>query len=228
MVNLDEISYNLQSGKAKATSDLINQAIRENYSIENILKQGLIAGMSVVKGRFKRKEIFIPDVLVATRAMNMGIKALKPSLTVSDAESKGTVVIGTVKGDMQEIDKNLIAIMMMGMGLKVIDLGGGVTQEQFIEAVKEERAQLIICISSLTTTMPHLKALIQALNASGIHDAVKVMIYGGAVTDRYSQSIGADFYAPDTEKAAEIAAAYCKQRSSADKKPKSPAGGKPV
>jgi methanogenic corrinoid protein MtbC1 len=218
MVNLDEISYSLQSGKAKAASDLINQAIRENYSIENILKQGLVAGMSVVKSRFIKNEIFIPDVLVATRAMNMGIKALKPSLTVSDAESKGTVVIGTVRGDMQEIDKNLIAIMMMGMGLKVIDLGRGVTQEQFIEAAKEEKARLITCVSSLTTTMPHLKTLVQAVKAAGIHDMVKVMVYGGPVTDQYSHIIGADFYAPDTEKAAEIAAAYCKEKSVSEKK----------
>jgi methanogenic corrinoid protein MtbC1 len=193
------------------TSELISQAIRENYSIENILKQGIIAGMVAVERRFRQNEIFIPDVLTATRAMNMGIKVLKPSLTIPDGESKGTVVIGTVTGDMQEIEKNLIAVMMQGMGLKVIDLGGSVTQERFIETAKKEKAQIIACIASRTTTMPHMKSLVRALNASGLHEEVKIMIYGGPVTDQYSQSIGADFYAPDAEKAAEIALAYCKK-----------------
>ncbi|MDR3139534.1 MAG: B12-binding domain-containing protein [Treponema sp.] len=211
MVDLKEISHSLQSGKAQKTSELISQAIEENYSIENILKQGLIAGMSAVERRFRQNEIFIPDVLVATRAMNMGIKVLKPSLTVSEEEKKGTVIIGTAKGDMQEIDKSLIGIMMLGMGLKVVDLGAGVSQERFIAAAKEEGAQIIVCIASLPTTMPHMKSLVQALNASGLHDEIKVMIYGKPVTDRYAQTIGADFYAPDTEKAAEIAVTYCKK-----------------
>ncbi|MDR3167824.1 MAG: B12-binding domain-containing protein [Treponema sp.] len=213
MVDLNEISSCLQSGKARETSELISQAIRENYSIENILKQGLFAGMSAVERRFRKNEIFVPDVLVAARAMNMGIQVLKPSLTVSDAESKGTVVIGTVVGDMQEIEKNLIAIMMLGMGLKVIDLGGGVSQERFIEVAKKEKAQLIACVASRTTTMPHMKSLVQTLNASGLHKEIKLMLYGGPVTDRYGQTIGADFYAPDAEKAAEIAVAYCKKRT---------------
>jgi methanogenic corrinoid protein MtbC1 len=213
MVDLNEISSCLQSGKARETSELISQAIRENYSIENILKQGLIAGMSAVERRFRQNEIFVPDVLVAARAMNMGIQVLKPSLTVSDAESKGTVVIGTVVGDMQEIEKNLIAIVMLGAGLKVIDLGGGITQERFIEAAKKEKAQIITCVASRTTTMPQMKALVQALDASGAHKEIKVMIYGGPVTDRYGQSIGADFYAPDAEKAAEIAVAHCKKKA---------------
>jgi methanogenic corrinoid protein MtbC1 len=212
MVDLNEISYSLQSGKAKETSELITQAIQENYSIENILKQGLIAGMTAVERRFRQNEIFIPDVLTATRAMNMGIKVLKPSLAISDAESKGTVVIGTVMGDMREIEKDLIAIMMLGMGLKVIDLGGSVTQERFMDTAKKEKAQIIACVASRTTTMPHMKSLVRALNASGLHDEVKIMIYGGPVTDQYGQSIGADFYAPDAEKAAEIALAYCKKR----------------
>ncbi|MDR2101059.1 MAG: B12-binding domain-containing protein [Treponema sp.] len=213
MVDLNEISYSLQSGKARETSELISQAIRENHSVENILKQGLLAGMSAVERRFRKNEIFIPDVLVAARAMNMGIQVLKPSLMVADAESKGTVVIGTVSGDMQEIEKNLIAIMMLGMGLKVIDLGGGVSQERFIETAKKEKAQIITCVASRTSTMPHMKALVQALNASGLHREIKIMIYGGPVTDRYGQSIGADFYAPDAEQAAEIAMAYCKKKA---------------
>ncbi|MDR2103024.1 MAG: cobalamin-dependent protein [Treponema sp.] len=212
MVDLIEISHSLQSGKAQKTSELITQAIQENNSIENILKHGLIAGMSAVERRFSQNEIFFSDVLVAARAMNMGIKVLKPSLTVSEEEKKGTVVIGTVKGDMQEIEKNLIGIMMLGRGLKVIDLGAGVSQERFIAAAKEEEAQIIACVASLTTTMPHMKSLVQALNASGLHDEVKVMIYGKPVTGRYAQIIGADFYASDTEKAAEIAVTYCKKK----------------
>jgi methanogenic corrinoid protein MtbC1 len=210
MVDLNEISYSLQSGKARQTSELITRAIEENYSIENILKQGLIAGMTAVERRFRQNEIFIPDVLVAARAMNMGIKALKPSLTVPDEESQGTVVIGTVTGDMQQIDKNLIAIMMLGRGLKVIDLGGGISQERFIEAAKKEKARIITCVASRTTTMPHMKALVKALNASGLHGEIKIMISGGPVTDQYGRIIGADFYAPDAERAAEIALAYCK------------------
>jgi methanogenic corrinoid protein MtbC1 len=188
---------------------VITQALAENYAIEDILKQGLIAGMMAVEQRYRRNEIFIPEVLIVVRALNMGIRLLKPLLDACESPQKGTVVIGTVKGDRQEIEKNLIALMMRGMGLRVIDLGAAVTSERFIDAAEREHAQIIACTAALTTTMPHMKTLVQAVIAAKMREQVKIMISGAPVTERYREVIGADLYAPDAVSAAEMAEAYC-------------------
>ncbi|MDR2536586.1 MAG: cobalamin-dependent protein [Treponema sp.] len=221
MLELQEIAQSLQSGKAQETMDLINQALAENYAVEDILKHGLIAGMTAVEQRYRRNEIFIPEVLITARALNMGIRLLKPILDACEAAQKGTVVIGTVKGDIQEIEKNLIAVMMRGMGLRVIDLGAAVTSERFIAAAERENAQIIACTAALTTTMPHMKTLVQAVITAKLREQVKIMVSGAPVTERYCEVIGADLYAPDAVSAAEMAQAYCNAVESRSAPPQS-------
>jgi methanogenic corrinoid protein MtbC1 len=211
-MNLRDISESLQSGKARETSVLITQAIQENYSVESILKLGLIPGITAVQERLRKNEIFMPDMLVAARAMNIGIKTLRPCLAASGAEPKGTVVIGTVKGDLRDTEKNLAAIMMEGIGLKVVDLGVSVSHERFIEAAAREKAQVIFCLALRTGTMSQMKILVQACAGAGIRGRVKIMIAGYPVTETYCRVIGADLYAPDAVNAAEMALAHCKDR----------------
>jgi methanogenic corrinoid protein MtbC1 len=205
---LNDISHSLQSGKAKETSALITKAIKENYSIESILKQGLVPGMAAVRRRLKKNEIFIPDLLVAARAMNIGIKTLRPTLASSITASKGTVIVGTVRGDIRDIEKNLTVIMLEGIGFRVIDLGVGISAERFIETAITEKAQFIVCSATLPTTISQLKSVVQAAAAAGIRDQVKIIVTGAAVTEKYCQIIGADLYAPDSVGVTEVAAAH--------------------
>ncbi|MDR0569438.1 MAG: cobalamin-dependent protein [Spirochaetaceae bacterium] len=214
MLALQEIARSLQSGNAQETMGLISRALAEQYSIEDILKHGLIAGMSDVERRYRRNEIFITEVLITARALNLGIRQLKPYLDACESPQKGTVVAGTAKGDIQEIEKNLIVVMMRGMGLRVVDLGAAVTAERFIDAAERENALIIVCTAALTTTMPHLKGLVQAVIDAKMRDRVKIMVGGAPVTERYCEAIGADMYAPDAVTAAEIAEAYCCSRTS--------------
>jgi methanogenic corrinoid protein MtbC1 len=207
MVNLKDISSSLQSGKGKETADLIIRAFEENYSVESIVKQGLIPGMTEMKSKLTKQEILVPELVVAARAMNIGIKTLRPLIASTSAAPKGTVTIGTVKGDMYDIDKNLIAVTMEGIGLRVIDMGIGVSPERFIETVAKEKARVIVCCANLTTTMPQLKSVVQALAFAGIRNKIKLLVTGAPVTEKYCQVIGADLYAPDTISAAEMAAA---------------------
>jgi methanogenic corrinoid protein MtbC1 len=207
MVNLQEISTSLQSGKAREMSDLINRAIEEHYSTDSILRQGLIPGIAAVEERFRKNEIFVPELLIAARAMNMGIRMLRPSPGVS----AGTVIIGTVKGDMRDTEKNLIAALMEGMGLRVIDLGSGIPPEKFIAAAKGEKAQVMICTAAHTSSMFQMKLLVQTFAADEIRNRIKVMVTGTPVTEKYCRIIGADLYAPNVVSAAELAAAQCKK-----------------
>ena len=204
---LENIALSLQSGRARETMDLISQAIREQYSIESIVKQGLIAGMAAVEQRYRRNEIFVPELLITARALNMGIRHLKPFLDARETPRQGAVVIGTVKGDLKDMEKNLMALMMRGMGLRVVDLGAGVTSERFVEAAEREQARIIACTATLTTTMPQMKNLVQAVVAAKLREKVKIMLSGAPVTEHYCHVIGADFYAPNAVSAAEIAEA---------------------
>lgn len=215
MLELHEIARSLQSGNAQETMHLISRALDEQYAVEDILKHGLITGMAEVERRYRRNEIFITELLITARALNMGIRLLKPFLDAAESSKKGTVVIGTVKGDIQEIEKNLIAVMMRGIGLRVVDLGAAVTSERFIEAAEREDAQIIACTAALTTTMPHMKSLVQAVAEAKLKPQVKVMISGAPVTERYCEVIGADLYAPDAVSAAELAEAYCSSKTAA-------------
>jgi corrinoid protein of di/trimethylamine methyltransferase len=209
MVDFNAISENLQKGRAKDVEALVNQAVADKATAKDILEQGLMAGMSVVGERFKKNEIFVPEVLIAARAMNSGMKILKPLLASAGVKARGIVVLGTVKGDLHDIGKNLVGMMMEGAGLRVVDLGTDVTAEKFVEAAKAESANIIACSALLTTTMTQMKNVVQAAEAAGIRGKVKIMVGGAPVTESFCQSIGADKYTADAATAAEVAASLC-------------------
>ncbi|MDR1862791.1 MAG: cobalamin-dependent protein [Treponema sp.] len=208
MTDLSKIAENIQAGKAKEVSCLISRAISEDCGIGCIVKEGIIAGMTAVDRRFRKNEISVPELLVAERAMNMGIQIIQSYLDSRIIAPKGTVVVGTLEGDILEREKNLTSIMMQGLGLRVVDLGVSVSTGQLITAAIEEKAQIIACSAALTTYMPQMKSLVQAATSAQIRNTVKILISGGPVTVQFCRCIGADMYAPDVISAAEMAAAY--------------------
>lgn len=205
MAILQEISEKLQAGKRKDVAALCQQALDEGIPAATILNDGLLAGMDVIGAKFKANEIFVPQVLVAARSMNAGAEVLKPFLTDDSASSSGKIILGTVKGDLHDIGKNLVKMMMEGKGFEVIDLGVDVEPEAFVQAVKENDAKIVAMSTLLTTTMPMLGEVIQALEAAGIRDQVKVMVGGAPVTQEFADSVGADAYTEDAASAAEKA-----------------------
>ena len=206
---LNEISQRLQQGNAKAVKELVQQAIDEGIEAQTILEEGLMAGMNIIGEQFKHNQIYLPQVLIDARAMNPGTELLKQLLVSDGVKSKGTVVLGTVKGDLHDIGKNLVRMMMEGKGLEVIDLGIDVPSEKFIEVAKKENAQIIACSALLTTTMNEMKAVVDAAKEAGIREDVTIMIGGAPVTDSFRESIGADIYTPDAASAADEAARVC-------------------
>lgn len=209
MVTVNEISEMLQKGRAKAVKSLVEQAIGEGLSAEVILSEGLIGGMAIIGEKFKKNEVFVPEVLVAARAMNMGLEALKPILNCGALMGKGRVCIGTVRGDLHDIGKNLVKIMMESRGLEVIDLGTDVAPEKFIEAAIANECQVISCSALLTTTMPVMAEVVKAAEAAGIRDKVKIMVGGAPVNEEFCREIGADAYCVDAASAAEVAVRFC-------------------
>lgn len=208
-MDLHEISVQLQAGKAKIVKGLVQQAIDEGISAQRILEEGLLDGMNIVGEKFKNNEIFVPEVLIAARAMNQGANLLKPLLAQEGAQATGKVCIGTVKGDLHDIGKNLVKMMMEGKGLEVVDLGTDVAPEVFVKAAQEQGCQVICCSALLTTTMGVMADVVKAVEAAGIRSQVKIMVGGAPVTDAFCQQIGADAYTPDATSAAEKAVAYC-------------------
>lgn len=208
---LNEISENLQRGKAKIVKELVQQAIDEGISPREILEQGLLSGMDVVGEKFKKNEVFVPEVLVAARAMNMGTALLKPLLADDNVTSVGKVCIGTVKGDLHDIGKNLVKMMMEGKGLEVVDLGTDVDPETYVKTALEQNCQIICCSALLTTTMPVMGQVVKEAEKAGIRHKVKIMIGGAPVTEAFCQQIGADKYTPDAASAADAAAAFCRE-----------------
>ena len=208
---LTEISENLQKGKAKVVKELVQTAIDQGVAAEMILSDGLLPGMAVVGEKFKNNEIYVPEVLVAARALNAGTELLKPLLAASGVTAKGKVCIGTVQGDLHDIGKNLVKMMMEGKGLEVVDLGTDVAPETFIKAVTEEGCQVICCSALLTTTMGVMEEVVKAAEAAGIRDKVKIMVGGAPVTEDFCKKIGADCYAADATSAADAAVAFCGQ-----------------
>jgi methanogenic corrinoid protein MtbC1 len=204
---LNDISQFLQQGKRKDVVELVNQAIAEGYSAKDILEQGLLAGMGVIGDKFKNNEVYVPDVLIAARAMNAGTEILKPLLVKDGVKAAGKVVLGTVKGDLHDIGKNLVKMMMEGRGLEVIDLTVDVSAEKFVAAAIENNAQIIALSALLTTTMSEMKSVVEAAVAAGIRDKVTIMVGGAPVTDAFCKSIGADLYAADAASAADAALA---------------------
>ncbi|MDD4296329.1 MAG: corrinoid protein [Ruminiclostridium sp.] len=206
---LMEISENLQKGRAKVVRELVQKAIDEGIDVKAILEQGLLHGMDIIGDKFKKNEVYVPDVLIAARAMNTGTELLKPLLVTSGAKAKGKVVLGTVKGDLHDIGKNLVRMMMEGKGLEVIDLGVDVPADKFIEVAASNEADIIACSALLTTTMTEMKSVVDKVNASPLAGKVKVMVGGAPVTDNFRESIGADVYAADAASAADEALAIC-------------------
>ena len=207
---LNEISENLQKGKAKVVKELVQQAIDEGIPAKQILEEGLLSGMSIIGEKFKNNEVFVPEVLVAARAMNMGTALLKPLLADGSAQAVGKVCIGTVKGDMHDIGKNLVKMMMEGKGIEVVDLGTDVPPEKYVETAINENCQIIACSALLTTTMSVMKDVVEAAEKAGIRDKVKIMVGGAPVTEAFCKQIGADRYTADAASAADAAVELCK------------------
>ncbi|WP_337591072.1 corrinoid protein [Vescimonas sp.] len=205
MSTLTEISEAMQRGRAKLIKTLVPQALEEGIPAQEILQDGLLAGMDVVGRKFKANEIFVPEVLVAARAMNVGAELLKPYLSEAGVEPKGKVILGTVKGDLHDIGKNLVRMMLEGKGLTVIDLGVDVPPEKFIESAIENDCKIICCSALLTTTMPVMGEVVEKAVEAGVRDKVKIMIGGAPVTEAFGQSINADAYTPDATTCAEVA-----------------------
>ncbi len=202
---LEEIALKLQNGKTKDIKALVPQALEAGIPAKQILDEGLLAGMSVVGVKFKNNEIFVPEVLIAARALKAGSEILKPHLVSADIQPSGKVILGTVKGDFHDIGKNLVKMMMEGKGFEVIDLGVDVAPEAFVSAAKEQNADIIACSALLTTTMAEMKNVVDLCVAEGIRDQVKIMIGGAPITDEYCREIGADAYTNDAATAAETA-----------------------
>jgi len=208
-MDLNEISLQLQAGKAKIVKALVQQAIDEGIPAQKILEEGLLAGMDIIGEKFKNNEVFVPEVLVSARAMNMGANLLKPLLAADGQKASGKVCIGTVKGDLHDIGKNLVKMMMEGKGLEVLDLGTDVAPETFVKAAVENGCQVICCSALLTTTMGVMADVVKAAEEAGIRDKVKIMVGGAPVTDAFCQQVGADAYTSDATSAAEKAVEFC-------------------
>ena len=200
-----EIADAVKAGRAKIVKQLVNAAVEEGQSAESLLNEGLIVGMNELGEMFKNNEVFVPEVLVAARAMKAGTEILKPLLAAEDVQSLGTVAIGTVKGDLHDIGKNLVGMMLEGRGFTVVDLGVDVTPEMFIDAVQNKGAQVIGISALLTTTMSNIGDTIKELEKVGLRDKVKVMIGGAPVTQGFADEVGADGYSADAASAADLA-----------------------
>ncbi len=213
MADMNALSEFLQKGKAKDVKALTQQAVDEGMSPEEILDQGLLTGMNIIGIKFKNNEVFVPEVLIAARAMNAGMDILKPLLASGNMENRGTVVIGTVKGDLHDIGKNLVGMMMKGKGLTVIDLGTDVSPSKFVEEAIQNKANIIACSALLTTTMKEMENVVKAVKDANLQESLKVMIGGAPVTDSFRSTIGADVYTTDAATAAEVALELCKKIS---------------
>jgi len=203
MADMQAIAEALIKGDRDTVLALVQQAVDEGASAEQILNEGLVAGMDVVGVRFKNNEFYVPEVLIAARAMNAGMEILEPLLAESGVKPAGAIVIGTVKGDLHDIGKNLVGMMLKGGGLQVIDAGIDVSAERFIELVQENGAELLGLSALLTTTMPQMATVIEAVKEAGLD--VKVLIGGAPITQDYADEIGADGYAPDAASAVDLA-----------------------
>ena len=204
MVDLKQIAEDLTKGKALEVKELVQKAVDEGGDLEKILNEGILAGMSVVGDRFKKNEIYVPEVLIAAKAMKQAMEVLRPLLTEKDTKRKGTIVLGTVKGDLHDIGKNLVGMMLEGAGFEVIDLGVDVTPEKFIQVAKEKNADITGLSALLTTTMPAMREMINSLNKSALKGDLKVVIGGAPVTQDYANEIGADGYAPNAASAVDV------------------------
>jgi len=195
MAVLNEIKEATIAGNMDNTVAGIEQALSEGMSPGDIIQNGLIEAMGVVGEKFKNNEIYVPEMLIAARAMKIGLEKLKPLMVDGDVETLATVVLGTVKGDLHDIGKNLVGIMMRGTGMQVLDIGVDISPEKFVEAVRENKPQFVGMSALLTTTMPAMKETLEALEEAGVRGNVKVLVGGAPVTQKFADEIGADGYA---------------------------------
>ena len=205
MVDLASIAEALQRGDVGKVEELIRLALEEELSPKEILENGLIKGMNVIGIKFKNNEIYVPEVLISARAMYAGMNILRPKLVETGVKNIGKVAIGTVRGDLHDIGKNLVKMMLEGAGFEVVDLGVDVSADKFVSAVKELQPDIVGMSALLTTTMVYMPEVIKSLEAAGLRDRVKVMIGGAPVTQNYAEQISADGYSPDAASAAEDA-----------------------
>ena len=208
MANFEEISKYLIEGNANQVKELTQQAVDGGTPAGDILNKALIPGMDIVGQRFRANEFYVPEVLIAARAMHASMDVLKPLLAEGDVETAGKVLLGTVQGDLHDIGKNLVGMMLEGGGFEVIDMGTDVKPEAFVEAIKKEKPDIIGLSALLTTTMVNMKDTLNALSEAGIRDQVKVMIGGAPVTQRYADEIGADGYGADASSAVDVARGF--------------------
>jgi len=202
---LNEIKEAVIDGLQKVVPGKVQAALDAGIDPETILNEAMIKGMSEVGQLFEDGEFFVPEMLVAARAMASGMEILKPRLIQADVKSAGKVIIGTVQGDLHDIGKNLVGMMLEGAAFEVVELGADVSPEKFVEAVKENGAQIVALSALLTTTMPSMKATIEALETAGLRDKVKVMVGGAPLSDQYAKEIHADGYSPDANRAVALA-----------------------
>jgi len=202
---LQQIAENLMKGKANDVKALVEQALNAGEPAGKILNEGLLAGMSVIGERFKKNEVYVPEVLIAARAMKAGMSVLQPRLVAAGVQPRATAVVGTVKGDLHDIGKNLVCMMLEGAGFKVVDAGIDVPPEKFIAVATEHNATVIGVSALLTTTMTNMKAVVDAVKASPLAGKVKIMVGGAPVTQAFADEIGASGYAPDAASAADLA-----------------------
>ncbi len=200
---LQDIAENLMKGKANDVKALVEQALGDGAAPGDVLNEGLLAGMSVIGERFKKNEVYVPEVLIAARAMKAGMEILQPQLAAAGVEPIGVAVVGTVKGDLHDIGKNLVCMMLEGAGFKVVDAGIDCDPQKFVDVATESNANVIGVSALLTTTMTNMKAVVEAVKASDL--STKVMIGGAPVTQAFCDEIGADGYAPDAASAADLA-----------------------
>lgn len=205
MALIEEISEFLQKGRAKNVKALVQQAIEEGEDPKAILNDGLLSGMMIIGAKFKNNEVFVPEVLVAARAMNAGLSILEPKLVEIGNEPVGKAVVGTVKGDLHDIGKNLVVMMLKGAGLEIYDVGVDVEAEAFVEKAEEVGADVICMSALLTTTMANMKGCIDLLEEKGLRDKYIIMVGGAPVNDSFAKEIGADYYTADAATAAEVA-----------------------
>jgi 5-methyltetrahydrofolate--homocysteine methyltransferase len=202
---LKTIYDSIISGNKPATLEGIQAALAAGLPVNEIINDGMIAAMGEVGRRFESGSYYIPEMLVAARAMQAGMNEVKPFLTEADIEPSGKVVIGTVNGDLHDIGKNLVSVMLEGAGFEIIDLGMDVSPEDFVSAVQEQHPDIVAMSALLTTTMSNLKVVIDALKAAGVRDQVKILVGGAPITDSYAKQVGADAYAPDASRAVSVA-----------------------
>jgi len=205
VADFEGLAQAIISGNKDLAESLTIDALNEGTPPDQILNNGLVAGMNIVGQKFKANEFYVPEVLIAARAMNAAMTHLRPALVETGAKPVGKIVLGTVKDDLHDIGKNLVGMMLEGAGFEIIDLGTDVKPEKFTEAVEEYNAQIVALSALLTTTMPAMKATIDVLESAGLRDRVKVMIGGAPVTQNYADEIGADGYAPDAASAVDTA-----------------------